>query len=138
MAQHAKIALVTGAGSGIGKQVALALLGEGYAVVLAGRRKKLLEATAREAGAGGQCLAVATDVSDPSSVKALFAKTKKSFGRLDLLFNNAGVFGQARLLEDLTYEQWNHVVGVNAVPQVRVATPSSMAEKSGTPLSSKS
>jgi NAD(P)-dependent dehydrogenase (short-subunit alcohol dehydrogenase family) len=113
VAQHAKIALVTGAGSGIGKQVALALLGEGYAVVLAGRRKKLLEATAREAGAGGQCLAVATDVSDPSSVKALFAKTKKSFGRLDLLFNNAGAFGQARLLEDLTYEQWNHVVGVN-------------------------
>jgi len=112
VAQHAKIALVTGAGSGIGKQVALALLGEGYAVVLAGRRKKLLDATAREA-AGGQCLAVATDVSDPSSVKALFAKTKKSFGRLDLLFNNAGAFGQARLLEDLTYEQWNHVVGVN-------------------------
>jgi len=113
VAQHAKIAVVTGAGSGIGKQVALALMGEGYAVVLAGRRKSLLDATAREAGPGAQCLAVATDVGDPSSVKALFAKTRKAFGRLDLLFNNAGVFGQAGLLEDLTYEQWNHVVGVN-------------------------
>jgi NAD(P)-dependent dehydrogenase (short-subunit alcohol dehydrogenase family) len=111
--QHAKIAIVTGAGSGIGKQVALALLAESYAVVLAGRRKKLLDATAREAGPRAQCLAVATDVSDPSSVKALFAKTKKTFGRLDLLFNNAGLFGQAALLEDLTFEQWNQVLSVN-------------------------
>jgi NAD(P)-dependent dehydrogenase (short-subunit alcohol dehydrogenase family) len=113
VSQHAKIAIVTGAGTGIGRQVAMALLEEGYAVVLAGRRKKILEAVAREAGAGAQCLAVATDVSNPSSVKALFATTKRVFGRLDLLFNNAGAFGHPGLLEELTFEQWNHVVGVN-------------------------
>ena len=105
--------MVTGAGTGIGREAALALLAEGYAVVLAGRRKQLLDAVAREAGSGAACLCVATDVSNPSSVKALFARTKKAFGRLDLLFNNAGTFGHAGLLEDLTYEQWNQVVGVN-------------------------
>jgi NAD(P)-dependent dehydrogenase (short-subunit alcohol dehydrogenase family) len=111
--QQRKIAIVTGAGSGIGRAVALALLAEGYAVVLAGRRRKLLDDTARAAGAGALCLPVATDVSNPASVKALFARTKKAFGRLDLLFNNAGTFGHAGLLEDLTYAQWNEVVAVN-------------------------
>ena len=113
VAKDRKIALVTGAGSGIGREVALALLAEGYRVVIAGRRKKLLDAVARESGAGAGCLAVATDVSNPASVRALFARTKKAFGRLDLLFNNAGIFGQAALLEDLGYEQWNEVVGTN-------------------------
>ena len=113
MAQNEKIALVTGAGSGIGKHVALALMREGYAVVLAGRRKALLDATAKEGGKAARCLAIATDVSKPASVRALFARTKKTFGRLDLLFNNAGMFGTGGLLEDLTAEEWNQVVGVN-------------------------
>ncbi len=113
MAQDRKIALVTGAGSGIGKHVALALLREGYAVVLAGRRKALLDATAREGGRRARSLAIATDVSDPASVRALFAQTKKTFGRLDLLFNNAGMFGTGGLLEELTHAEWNQVVGVN-------------------------
>ncbi len=113
MAPRAKIAIVTGAGTGIGKQVALALLAEGYTVALAGRRRKPLEETAREASAASRSLVVPTDVSDPASVKALFAKTRKAFGRLDVLFNNAGVFGRPGLLEDLTFEQWSHVVGTN-------------------------
>jgi NAD(P)-dependent dehydrogenase (short-subunit alcohol dehydrogenase family) len=113
VAPRAKTAIVTGAGTGIGKEVALALLHEGYAVVLAGRRRELLAATAREAKAMGRTLIVPADVSDPSSVKALFAATKKAFGRLDLLFNNAGAFGKPGLLEDLSYEQWSQVVGVN-------------------------
>jgi len=109
-----KIAVVTGAGSGIGKAVALALLRAGYAVVLAGRRKEALEATAREGKASGSsALVVPADVCDPSSVKALFAKTKESFGRLDLLFNNAGVFAPSVPLEDLPYEQWKAVVDTN-------------------------
>src|SRR5829696_6856727 len=91
MSAAPKIALVTGAGTGIGKAVSLALLGAGYAVVLTGRRKELLEATAKEATAGTRTLVFPTDVSDPAQVKALFAKTKEVFGRLDLLFNNAGI-----------------------------------------------
>ena len=92
MATQNKIAMVTGAGTGIGKAVTVALLREGYRVVLAGRRKELLEKTLSEAGAqAGHALALATDVSDPVSVRALFAQTKETFGRLDLLFNNAGV-----------------------------------------------
>ena len=86
-----KVAIVTGAGSGIGKASALALLKEGYRVVLAGRRKDALERVVADAGASGaRTLAVPTDVSDPDSVRALFARTKEAFGRLDLLFNNAG------------------------------------------------
>lgn len=93
MAAPKKIALVTGAGSGIGKQISLALLRDGYAVVLAGRRQEPLEETVKAAGEfGANALVVPADVSDPASVKNLFAKTKEKFGRLDLLFNNAGIF----------------------------------------------
>ena len=109
-----KVAIVTGAGTGIGKAAALALLRAGYAVVLAGRRKEKLDAAVREAGpSGSRALAVATDVGDPASVAALFAKTQEAFGRLDLLFNNAGAGAPAIPLEDLTYEQWKAVVDVN-------------------------
>jgi len=109
-----KIALVTGAGTGIGKCTALALLQEGYSVILAGRRVEPLEITAKEAGPfGSQALVVPTNVSEPASVRALFAKTKEIFGRLDLLFNNAGTNTSSVPLEDLTYEQWKSVVDVN-------------------------
>jgi NAD(P)-dependent dehydrogenase (short-subunit alcohol dehydrogenase family) len=109
-----KVAVVTGAGSGIGKSVALALIREGYAVVLAGRRKDALEGTLAEAGkAGARTLAVPTDVSDPASVGALFAKTKEKFGRLDLLFNNAGTNAPGVPFDELTFEQWKAVVDVN-------------------------
>ncbi|MGQ0578307.1 MAG: SDR family oxidoreductase [Betaproteobacteria bacterium] len=113
MSAHNKIAIVTGAGSGIGKSVALALLKDGYSVALAGRRKDALEQAVGESGAGARTLAVPTDVSDPQSVKALFAKTKEAFGRLDLLFNNAGVNAPGIALEDLTVEQWRNVVDIN-------------------------
>ncbi len=109
-----KIALVTGAGSGIGRACSLALFREGYAVVLAGRRREALEQTVAQAGANAaQMLVVPTDLSDPSSVQALFAKTKDAFGRLDLLFNNAGAGAPPILLEDLTLEQWRKVIDVN-------------------------
>ncbi len=108
-----RVAIVTGAGTGIGKAVALALLKENYSVALAGRRLPLLEQTAKESGAGTRALAVATDVSKPDSVHALFAKVKEAFGRLDLLFNNAGMGAPAVLLEELTFEQWKAVVDVN-------------------------
>jgi NAD(P)-dependent dehydrogenase (short-subunit alcohol dehydrogenase family) len=114
MAQQDKIALVTGAGSGIGKATALALMKAGYTVVLAGRRKDALEATAAEGkAAGGKSLPVPTDVTDPASVKALFAKAKEAFGRLDLLFNNAGMGAPPVPMEELTYEQWKKVVDTN-------------------------
>ena len=109
-----KVAIVTGAGTGIGRQVALALLGEGYSVALAGRRAEPLEETGTQAGAAGsRALAVPTDVTDPASVRALFAKTKEAFGRLDLLFNNAGINAPGIPLEDLSYEQWSAVVDIN-------------------------
>jgi NAD(P)-dependent dehydrogenase (short-subunit alcohol dehydrogenase family) len=107
-----KVALVTGAGTGIGKAVALALLGEGYRVVLAGRRSEPLNEVARESGTE-RALAVATDVSRPESVVALFAKIKEQFGRLDVLFNNAGVNSPRGNLEDITFEQWQNVVNIN-------------------------
>jgi len=114
MTSSEKTAIVTGAGSGIGKHVALALLREGYSVALAGRRSEPLEATAREGeSSGSRMLVVPTDVSDPAGVKALFDKTKEAFGRLDLLFNNAGVGAPGLPLEDLTYEQWKAVVDTN-------------------------
>ncbi|MEK6212177.1 MAG: SDR family oxidoreductase [Pseudomonadota bacterium] len=113
MGAHNKTAIVTGAGSGIGKSVALTLLKDGYSVALAGRRKDALEQAVKESGAGARALAVPTDVSDPQSVKALFAKTKEVFGRLDLLFNNAGVNAPGIPLEDLTVEQWRNVVDIN-------------------------
>src|ERR1700759_1293448 len=111
MTSSSKIALVTGAGSGIGRNVSLALLREGYSVVLAGRRAPALEETAAAArDFAGRALVVPTDVIDPGSVEALFAKVTDSFGRLDLLFNNAGISAPAVLLEDLTVEQWKSVV----------------------------
>ena len=114
MISNGKIALVTGAGSGIGRAVALALQGVGYSVVLAGRRATELEKTAGLAAkSGGKVLPVPTDVSQPESVHALFAKIKEEFGRLDLLFNNAGASAPGVPMEDLTYEQWSKVVGVN-------------------------
>ncbi|TCT02316.1 SDR family oxidoreductase [Paralcaligenes ureilyticus] len=114
MNTSAKIALVTGAGSGIGKCIALALMQEGYSVVLAGRRTAPLEATAQEGQASGaKSLVVATDVSSPDSVNALFARTREAFGRLDLLFNNAGIFAPEASLEDLSIEQWKAAVDIN-------------------------
>lgn len=107
-----KIAVVTGAGTGVGRAVALALLGAGYAVALAGRRKEPLEETAAMAP-GGTTLVQPTDVADPASVAALFAAVQARFGRVDLLFNNAGVNVPGTPFEDLTAEQWMHVVGVN-------------------------
>ncbi len=113
MGAAGRIALVTGAGSGIGRATALALLGEGWAVVLAGRRREPLEETAGQGKPDSRSLVVPTDVSDPAAVKALFGKTKTEFGRLDLLFNNAGSFTPAVPLEDIAYEQWRKVVDVN-------------------------
>ncbi len=114
MTTHVKVAIVTGAGTGIGKAVALALLRDGYRVVFAGRREEPLRQAIAEAGpAGAHALAVPTDVGDPDSVRALFARTQHSFGRLDLLFNNAGVGAPAIELEDLTYAQWKSVVDIN-------------------------
>jgi NAD(P)-dependent dehydrogenase (short-subunit alcohol dehydrogenase family) len=114
MSDNGKIALVTGAGSGIGRAVSLALQSAGYSVVLAGRRADALETTTASASStGGKLLCVPTDVTDPNSVKALFAKTRDSFGRLDVLFNNAGTNAPAIPLEDLSFEQWSQVVGVN-------------------------
>jgi NAD(P)-dependent dehydrogenase (short-subunit alcohol dehydrogenase family) len=114
MTVNGKIAMVTGAGSGIGRATALALLREGYAVVLVGRRRDALERTAAEAGPDGpRALVAPADVSDPESVRALFDATRAAFGRLDLLFNNAGTGAPAVPLEDLTFEQWRRVVDVN-------------------------
>lgn len=113
MSSNLKVAIITGAGSGIGKGTALALLQEGYALVLAGRRVEPLETTAQESGAGSRVLVVPTDVTDPASVQALFAKTKETFGRLDLLFNNAGTGAPGIPLEDLPFEQWQKVVNTN-------------------------
>jgi NAD(P)-dependent dehydrogenase (short-subunit alcohol dehydrogenase family) len=109
-----KVAVVTGGGSGIGRAVALALVKEGYSVVVAGRRQDSLEATVAEGvRLGFDMRAVPTDVTDPASVSALFAMADDAYGRVDLLFNNAGVTAPAVPLEDLTYEQWNSVVDTN-------------------------
>jgi NAD(P)-dependent dehydrogenase (short-subunit alcohol dehydrogenase family) len=113
MNAQGKVALVTGAGSGIGKAVAMAFLQEGYSVTLAGRRQERLGQAVSEAGVSEkQVLIVPTDVRDPAAVRALFAKTKETFGRLDVLFNNAGI-AAGGLLEDLSYEQWQAVVETN-------------------------
>ena len=109
-----KVAIVTGAGSGIGKAVALALLEDGYAVALAGRRRERLEAVvAGVPEASSRTLIVAADVGDPAAVKELFEQTRETFGRLDLLFNNAGIGGPPVLLEDIPFEKWQAVVATN-------------------------
>ncbi|MAM92612.1 MAG: 3-oxoacyl-ACP reductase [Opitutaceae bacterium] len=109
-----KVAIITGGGSGIGKSVAIALASEGYAVTLAGRRQETLDATAKEiSDSGGKALAVPTDVTDAESVENLFARTAEIYGRVDVLFNNAGAFGPASLLEDIDTDEWRSVVDVN-------------------------
>ena len=114
MEKARKVALVTGAGSGIGRAVAVTLLNNGFDTVLAGRRADALEATAKlAAGASGESLAVATDVGDPQAVDALFAKLQQRFGRLDVLFNNAGTGAPPVPLEDLSYAQWKAVLDAN-------------------------
>jgi NAD(P)-dependent dehydrogenase (short-subunit alcohol dehydrogenase family) len=114
MATHNKTAIVTGAGTGIGKAVAIALLRDGYRVTLAGRRSEPLAAAIAEAGdAGARALAVPTDVSNPAAVQALFARARETFGRVDLLFNNAGINAPGIPLEDLSVEQWRSVVDIN-------------------------
>ena len=111
---HARVAMITGAGTGIGRACALAMLRDGWSVVLAGRRPEPLEETKADAGPDGvRALAVPADVSDPVSVQALFAKTREAFGRLDFLFNNAGTNAPGVPLEELTVEQWQNVVDVN-------------------------
>lgn len=114
MASNGKVAFVTGAGSGIGRAVSLALQSAGYSVVLAGRRLAELEKTAALAASGdGRMLVIPTDVGRPDSVQAAFVKTREAFGRLDLLFNNAGINAPSVPMEDLAYEDWTAVLGVN-------------------------
>jgi NAD(P)-dependent dehydrogenase (short-subunit alcohol dehydrogenase family) len=114
MTRHERVAVVTGAGTGIGRAVALALLRDGYRVVLAGRRREPLDETIAESGTpAGHALGVPTDVTDPASVRALFARTKEALGRLDVLFNNAGRGAPALPLEDLSFEMWRAVVDTN-------------------------
>jgi len=108
-----KVAVVTGAGTGIGKASAIALVKEGYSVAFAGRRLEPLQEACKESGGGERALAVTADVGDPKSVAALFAKVKSTFGRLDVLFNNAGTGAPAIPMEDLTVEQWLNVVNAN-------------------------
>jgi NAD(P)-dependent dehydrogenase (short-subunit alcohol dehydrogenase family) len=108
-----KIAIVTGAGTGIGKAAALALLNDGWHVALAGRREQPLKELAQESGRASQCLVLPTDVANPDAVKSLFAETAKAWGRVDLLFNNAGVGAPPVPLDELTIEQWRNVVDIN-------------------------
>ncbi len=121
MAEQGRIALVTGAGSGVGRSAALALLGAGYAVVLAGRRQDALEETASQSGAAGRAQAVPTDVTDAASVDALFAAIRARHGRLDVLFNNAGANVPSTDFGDLTEQQWRAVISVNLDGAFRVA-----------------
>ena len=114
MERDQKISIVTGAGTGVGKAASLALADEGWTIVLAGRRKDPIEAVANEIKSrGGNASAIVTDTSDTKSVKGLFEETKRTFGRLDLLFNNAGTNAPGVSLEELSFEQWTNVVNVN-------------------------
>ena len=108
-----KVAIVTGAGTGIGKSAALALLKDGYCVGLVGRRRELLEKTAGDCGAKDRALVLAADITQPANVKDVFAKVKTKWGRLDVLFNNAGMGAPAVPMEELTIEQWKAVVDIN-------------------------
>jgi NAD(P)-dependent dehydrogenase (short-subunit alcohol dehydrogenase family) len=108
-----KVALVTGAGTGIGRAAALALLGDGYRVALVGRRKELLEQTAADSGATDSAMVLPADITQPENVKAIFARVKERWRRLDVLFNNAGMGAPAIPMEDLGFEQWKAVVDVN-------------------------
>ncbi len=113
MNSDGKVALVTGAGSGVGRASALALAKAGFSLVLAGRRAAALDETARAIEeSGGRALAVPTDIGDPAQVKRLFEKTRETFGRLDVLFNNAGI-GAGKPIEDLSFERWKAVVDTN-------------------------
>jgi NAD(P)-dependent dehydrogenase (short-subunit alcohol dehydrogenase family) len=112
MTKTSKVALVTGAGTGIGKAVALAFLREGYCVVLAGRRVEALDAVVRESESAN-ALAVVTDVCNPESVAKLFVKIKKTFGRIDVIFNNAGISGIGTAFEDIAFDTWHNVVNTN-------------------------
>ena len=114
MERDQKISIVTGAGTGVGKAASLALADEGWTIVLAGRRKDPIEAVTNEIKSrGGNALAIVTDTSDTKSVKGLFEETERAFGRLDLLFNNAGTNAPGVSLEELSFEQWTNVVNVN-------------------------
>jgi NAD(P)-dependent dehydrogenase (short-subunit alcohol dehydrogenase family) len=135
MSAPVKVAIVTGAGTGIGKSAALALLQEGYAVALAGRRQEPLEITAKAAGAASaRALVAPTNVGDPASVRALFARTREAFGRLDVLFNNAGGGAPPIPLEDLTYEQWQAVVDANLTGAFLCTQEAFKIMKSQTPM----
>ena len=133
MDANGKVAVVTGAGTGIGRAAALALLKAGYRVVLAGRRPAPLDQTAAESEAGPRVLAVPTDVCRPESVRMLFRKTKEAFGRVDLLFNNAGVNVPGIPFEDLTCEQWQSVVDTNLTGMFLCAQEAFRAMKSQAP-----
>ena len=111
--KQAKVAIVTGGGSGIGKHSALALLREGYSVTIAGRREAKLNDVVKQSGGGSKLISVVTDIANPDSVERLFAKTIEKFGRLDVLFNNAGTGAPSIPLEELSFEQWTAVVNVN-------------------------
>ena len=113
MSEVKKVAIVTGAGTGVGKAAALALLQDGWCVALAGRRREPLQAVADASGAGTRARVLPTDVAEPDSVRALFDATVQAWGRVDLLFNNAGVNAPGIALEDLTVEQWKNVVDIN-------------------------
>ncbi|MBA2580752.1 MAG: SDR family oxidoreductase [Thermoleophilaceae bacterium] len=114
MSAHERVAVVTGAGSGIGRQITHALLTDGYRVALAGRREDALRATLDEAGATAErALAISTDVSEPASVSALFTRAREQLGRVDLLFNNAGTFGRPAPLEDVSFDDWQAIVATN-------------------------
>jgi len=129
-----RVALVTGGGTGIGRAAALALLADGYCVALAGRRREHLEQTASDAGpARSRALVVPTDVTDPLAVVALFLRTREAFGRLDVLFNNAGRGAPPIPMEDLTFDEWKSVVDVNLTGMFLCAQEAIRMMKSQTP-----